>query len=125
MAMTNSNSEADGTDGNGSNSTGTSPATSKRMYGFVRLPSDWIRQGRLKEFTLAKGQTALKTYLALAVMQGRFGRRPIGRGLEFFPANVTDLAEIAGLHRQAVVQGLHDLRDLKLIERLSVNPAAL
>jgi predicted transcriptional regulator len=79
----------------------------------------------LHQFKLPDGLPILKTLLALAIARGRHERRPIGRGLEFFPVSITALTEIASLHRQVVVRSLVALRSLGLIERLKIDPVVL
>lgn len=116
-----SSSEAEATGGGASDTATSRP----RMYGFSRLPSWWIQDGRLNDFKVPNGLPTLKTLVALAIIKGRFQRRRIGRGLEFFPASITELAEIAGTHRMEIVRSLDLLKSLKLIQRLELDPTAL
>jgi hypothetical protein len=110
----------------GTDVAGSGPGSAwQRMYGFAKVPSRWIQEGKLQEFKLPDGVPMLKTFIALAIAKGRFQRRPIGRDLEFFPATVTDLTDIACVHRTEVVRSLGLLQALGLIERLTVDPVPL
>ena len=84
------------------------------LRNFARLPTEWIHDGLLKNFTV-RDAWALKVIFGLAVLRGRYERRR-KQPVLWFPASVGDLAEAAHLSRNAAMEGARRAEELKVIQ---------
>ncbi|MCC6808068.1 MAG: hypothetical protein IT381_11640 [Deltaproteobacteria bacterium] len=91
--------------------------TSKKMYGFVKMPTDWVLQPAvITSFSGSEAVTLLKTYYGLLILKGQleFHAR---RSCINFVASLDDVAEAGSIGRSAGMSAAKVLADRGLVTR--------
>ncbi len=84
--------------------------------GFIRLPTRWIRDGGLSEFSHHPGVLELKVLFALALAKGNH-QRHLKKEVDTFPATLDTISDEAHVARPAATEGIKLLVARGLVAR--------